>query len=89
MQSSKDIDFKKLIKNYKAQNFKRMKLINHEFLYTCCHPTKENFVICLEKNIYPKDIEIFNLQTEETTQGKHRSRHSNADFHLMQDDIRL
>jgi hypothetical protein len=67
-----------------------MKLINHEFLYTCCHPTKENFVICLEKNIYPKDVEIFNLQTEETKPGKHhRSRQSVAEFTINPDDIKM
>lgn len=59
--NQKEIDFNKLIKKYKAENFKRMKVINHEFLYSCFHPTNEDVVICLEKNSYPSDVHIYNL----------------------------
>ena len=39
-----------------------MKVIDHEFLYSSFHPTKSDVVVCLEKNVYPNDVKIFNLE---------------------------
>ena len=47
---------------YKAQNFKRMKVVNHEFLQSVFHPKHEDVVICLERNDYPKNVHIYNLE---------------------------
>ena len=52
------------MQNYKKDNIKRMKVVNHEFLYSCFHPTNEEIIICLEKNSYPDDVEIYNLKTD-------------------------
>ena len=62
MSQPKEIDFDSLISKYKKDNFKRMKVIDHEFLYSSFHPTKSDVVVCLEKNVYPNDVKIFNLE---------------------------
>ena len=58
-----DINFNELMDNYKKNTIKRMKVVNHDFLYTCFHPRSDDIVICLEKNSYPNDVEIYNLKT--------------------------
>ena len=72
-ESTKDsnkIDWQELERNHKKNNFKRMKVIDHGFLYSCFHPRKDNIVMCLEKNHYPEDMEIFDLRPKKDENEK-------------------
>ncbi len=51
-----EIDFNKLIDNYKRDNYKSMEMINHEFLYSHLHPLEDDMVLALEKNVYPTSL---------------------------------
>jgi len=50
--------FQTEINNFKKDHFKTIPSIHHEFVYSCLHPLDEDLVLCLEKNIYPQNIEI-------------------------------
>ena len=63
-QAKQTLNFSKLIDEYKQENFKKMAIIHHEFLYACFHLTMEDCVIALEKNYYPVDSELFKLTHE-------------------------
>jgi hypothetical protein len=58
---SNDIDFKDLITKYKREHFKTVPMIDHDFLYSCLHPQSEEFVLCLERNIFPSELKICDL----------------------------
>ena len=53
-----------------------MKVIDHNFLYSSFHPDQDNIVICLERNHYPKDMEIFdlNVKKEEVEEVKEEEK---------------
>ena len=63
-----------------------MKVIDHNFLYSSFHPKKDNIVICLERNHYPKDMEIFDLhhQKEDNEEAK-GAKEENKDGELKPD----
>jgi hypothetical protein len=54
--AKQEIDFEKLINQYKTKTFKSMQTINHEFLFSCIHPTDDDLVIALERNFYPTEL---------------------------------
>jgi hypothetical protein len=56
-----NINFTALKDKFKKENFKSMPMMKHEFLYSCINPLNENYILCLEKNIYPRDTQLFNL----------------------------
>jgi hypothetical protein len=60
----KQLDFKKLIANYKQETFKSMPTLNHEFLYSCFSPKDSNQIINLEHNNIPPSIQIYDLKFE-------------------------
>ncbi len=61
------INFSKLIQEYKQENFKKMPILHHEFLYACFHPTIDDCVIALEKNYYPNDSVLYSLVPEQSS----------------------
>jgi hypothetical protein len=65
MQKGKEIQFKNLIDKYKHENFQKMKVITHEFLHSSVHPKFPDVFVCLEKNVYPNDLEFLDLEDEE------------------------
>jgi hypothetical protein len=44
-----------------------MPMMKHEFLYSCINPLDENYILCLEKNIYPRDTKLYNLENVESS----------------------
>ena len=88
------IDFDLLISKYKKDNFKKMKVIDHEFLYSSFHPTESDVVVCLEKNVYPKDVKIFNFEVnpikeQGNEEGKQQSRPRRIEFDLNEDLVNV
>ena len=63
--TSSKLNFQRLINEYKQDNFKKMAILHHEFVYACFHPTMDDCLIALEKNYYPNDSELFQLVQEE------------------------
>ena len=60
-QMNERIDFNDLLARYKRDNFKTMPMIDHEFLYACYHPLSDDFVLCLERNIFPTSLHMSEL----------------------------
>jgi hypothetical protein len=57
----KKVIFEKMINDYKTDYFKTLTTIHHEFLYSSIHPSDEDLALCLEKNIYPSTLSMYNL----------------------------
>lgn len=82
------IDFNQLKEEFKRDNFKSMSMMKHEFLYTCINPLNEDQVICLEKNIYPRDVQLYNLQhVEPTASGQAKILHKKKTMMLGNDEM--
>lgn len=54
--------FTDLIKKHKKDHFKTLTTIHHEFLYSCLHPQDDDLVLCLERNVYPNNLEMYDLK---------------------------
>jgi len=64
-----------------------MPMIDHEFLYTCFHPLQpEEFILCLERNIFPTELAVKNLK-EVTYNNGVRTVKKKETMRLLNEDI--
>ncbi len=54
----KKIEFEELIDQYKADHFRKVETISHEFLFACVHPTDKDQIITLQKKHMPSNVEM-------------------------------
>ena len=69
-------------------------MIDHEFLYACFHPLSDDFVLCLERNIFPSELKMsemteiqFNQEGEKTVyQTKKNKNKLGGDADIIEEE---
>jgi hypothetical protein len=54
-----------------------MPMIDHEFLFSCFHPLSEEHALCLERNIFPQELQVCDLNEILLNEAGERTRANN------------